>query len=348
MSRSTLCRQKGRTPARSSTSSGRKAARVSRCPATCATRPFCRKLVADAVKGLGGLDILVMNAARQQTHASILDISDDQFDWTMKTNIYAPFWIIKAALPHLQPGAAIIGTTSEQAYDPSEDLHDYAQTKAATMNYVKSLAKQLASKGIHVNGVAPGPIWTPLQVSGGETMEKLAQFGGDTPLKRPGQPAKLAGCMCGLPKRMEAIPPATSSVPAAARASPDRGYQGSIAGSFKCRAIFSTSTIANEARTTKARSFSGSAEARTEAALFAGEYLRDNPELVREGNRLRVEVRDERDDLLFEVVISARDPHEREDPLPMRDRAARDDIQRHSSSGMNSPSSSELCRGPSG
>ena len=153
---------------------------------------FCQKLVADAVKGLGGLDILVSNAGRQQSHDSILDISTEQFDWTMKTNIYAPFWIIKAALPHLKPGSAIIGTTSEQAYDPSPDLYDYAQTKAATMNYVKSLAKQLGPKGIRVNGVAPGPIWTALQVSGGASPEKVMQFGSWTALRRPGQPAELA------------------------------------------------------------------------------------------------------------------------------------------------------------
>jgi NAD(P)-dependent dehydrogenase (short-subunit alcohol dehydrogenase family) len=153
---------------------------------------FCKKLVEDTVKSLGGLDILVCNAARQQSRESILEVSSEDFDATMKTNIYAPFWIIKAALPHLKPGAAIIGTTSEQAYDPSPDLYDYAQTKAATMNYVKSLAKQLGPKGIRVNGVAPGPIWTPLQVSGGASMEKLEQFGSQTVFKRPGQPAELA------------------------------------------------------------------------------------------------------------------------------------------------------------
>jgi NAD(P)-dependent dehydrogenase (short-subunit alcohol dehydrogenase family) len=152
---------------------------------------FCQQLVQKAVDGLGGLDIVVSNAARQQARESVLDISSEDFDATMKTNIYAPFWIIRAALPHLKPGAAIIGTASEQAYDPSPDLYDYAQTKAATMNYVKSLAKQLGPKGIRVNAVAPGPIWTPLQVSGGASMEKLEKFGSQTPLGRAGQPAEL-------------------------------------------------------------------------------------------------------------------------------------------------------------
>ncbi|TPG33927.1 SDR family oxidoreductase [Flavobacterium pectinovorum] len=168
---------------------GRKAIAI---PGDLRNEQFCKALVEQAVTALGGLDIVVNNAARQQTHASILDISTEEFDWTMKTNIYAPFWIIKAALPHLKPGASIIGTSSVQAYAPTEDLYDYAQTKAATTNYIKSLAKQLAPKGIRVNGVAPGPIWTALQVSGGATMEKLKEFGSQTPMGRPGQPAELA------------------------------------------------------------------------------------------------------------------------------------------------------------
>ena len=170
-------------------SAGRKAVPI---PGDLRDEAFCQKLVAQSFQALGGLDILVSNAGRQQSHASILEISTEQFDWTMKTNLYAPFWIIKAALPHLPPGSVIIATTSVQAYDPSPDLYDYAQTKAATMNFIKSLAKQLGPKGIRVNGVAPGPIWTPLQISGGASAEKVKQFGAQTPLGRPGQPAELA------------------------------------------------------------------------------------------------------------------------------------------------------------
>jgi NAD(P)-dependent dehydrogenase (short-subunit alcohol dehydrogenase family) len=171
-------------------SAGRKAVSI---PGDLRGEAFCNDLVRTAVRELGGLDILVSNAGRQQAHASILEISSDEFDWTMKTNIYAPFWIIKAALPHMPPGSCIIATTSEQAYDPSPDLYDYAQTKAATMNFVKSLAKQLASKGIRVNGVAPGPVWTPLQISGGASPEKQKKFGSQTSLGRAGMPAELAG-----------------------------------------------------------------------------------------------------------------------------------------------------------
>ena len=153
---------------------------------------FCQRLVGEALQRLGGLDIVVCNAGRQQSKPSILDVTTEEFDATMKTNIYAPFWIIKAALPHLRPGSCIIGTTSEQAYDPSPDLYAYAQTKAATMNYVKSLAKMLGPKAIRVNGVAPGPVWTPLQISGGAPEAKYENFGSATVLKRPGQPAELA------------------------------------------------------------------------------------------------------------------------------------------------------------
>nr|WP_236024688.1 SDR family oxidoreductase [Arenibaculum pallidiluteum] len=153
---------------------------------------FCRRLVADAVQQLGGLDILVNNAARQASQKSIEDITTEQFDATFKTNVYAMFWITKAAMPHLQPGAAIINTSSIQAYEPSENLLDYAQTKACIVAFTKAMAKQLAPRGIRVNSVAPGPIWTPLQPSGGQPLEALDSFGAKTPLGRPGQPAELA------------------------------------------------------------------------------------------------------------------------------------------------------------
>ena len=169
---------------------GRKAVAI---PGDLRDERFCASLVRRAADQLGGLDILVNNAARQNVHQDITQLSTDQFDWTMKTNIYAMFWITRAAVPLMPPGSVIIGTTSEQAYDPSAELFDYAMTKAAVMNFTKSMAKQLAPKGIRVTAVAPGPIWTPLQVSGGATQEKLVTFGGDTPLKRPGQPAELAG-----------------------------------------------------------------------------------------------------------------------------------------------------------
>jgi NAD(P)-dependent dehydrogenase (short-subunit alcohol dehydrogenase family) len=159
---------------------------------------FCEKLIKDAVVALGDIDILVSNAGRQQQAGALSDITTEAFDATMKTNIYAMFWLTKAALQHFQPGSAIIVTTSEQAYDPSEDLVDYAMTKAAGMSFVKSMAKQLGPMGIRVNGVAPGPIWTPLQVAGGATMEKLEHFGGKTPMGRPGQPVELASIFVQL------------------------------------------------------------------------------------------------------------------------------------------------------
>ena len=153
---------------------------------------FCRKLVAEAVRELGGLDILVNNAGRQQSRESILELTTEDFDATYKTNCYAPFWITKAAVPHLQPGASIIFTASVQAQEPSPNLVDYASTKAVNANFAKSLSKQLAPKGIRVNAVAPGPVWTPLQVCGGQPEEKLPKFGEKTALKRAAQPAELA------------------------------------------------------------------------------------------------------------------------------------------------------------
>ena len=169
---------------------GRKAVAI---PGDIKDEAFCKKLVADAARELGGLDILVNNAARQFSRDSILDMTTAQFDETFKTNVYAMFWITKAAVPLLKPGATIINTASVNAYEPSENLIDYAATKGAIMIFSKGLAKQLAPKGIRVNVVAPGPFWTPLQVTGGQPPDKLPEFGADTPMKRPGQPAELAG-----------------------------------------------------------------------------------------------------------------------------------------------------------
>ncbi|MDB5581229.1 MAG: short-chain dehydrogenase/reductase [Bradyrhizobium sp.] len=168
---------------------GRKAAAL---PGDIRDEAFCRKLVATAVQELNGLDILVNNAAHQQSRDSLEDLSNEQFDQTFKTNVYAMFWITKAALRHLGPGAAIINTSSVNAYAPGENIVDYAMTKGAIMIFTKALAKQLAKKGVRVNAVAPGPVWTPLQPSGGQPQDKLVQFGSETPLGRPGQPAELA------------------------------------------------------------------------------------------------------------------------------------------------------------
>lgn len=151
-----------------------------------------RSLVADAVAQLGGLDILVNNAGKQISIDTLEDLSDEQFEQTFATNVFAMFWITKAALPHLPAGASIINTTSVQAYNPSPNLIDYAATKAAINNFTKGLAQQLAPRGIRVNAIAPGPFWTPLQVSDGQPKDKLPEFGKNTPLGRAGQPTELA------------------------------------------------------------------------------------------------------------------------------------------------------------
>lgn len=170
--------------------SGRKAVAL---PGDIRNETFCNKLVDEAVRELGGLDILVNNAARQQAVASILDLTTESFDATFKTNVYAMFWITKAALPHLDPGACIINTTSAQAYEPSAHLLDYAQTKSAIVSFTKALAQQLGPRGIRVNAVAPGPVWTPLEVSGGLLDGMVETFGQGKPIGgRPGQPAELA------------------------------------------------------------------------------------------------------------------------------------------------------------
>lgn len=168
---------------------GRKAIAI---PGDIINEEFCQKMVERASQELGGLDILVNNAGRQTAIDSIQDLTTEQFDNTFKVNVYALFWITKAALNYLRPGSAIINTTSIEAFNPEENLLDYAQTKASIVAFTKSLSKQIIEKGIRVNAVAPGPIWTPLQPSGGQPQEEVQKFGSDSILKRPGQPAEVA------------------------------------------------------------------------------------------------------------------------------------------------------------
>jgi NAD(P)-dependent dehydrogenase (short-subunit alcohol dehydrogenase family) len=154
---------------------------------------FCREVVEQAVNELGGLDILVSNAAWQNSKKSLDEIDDEEFDRTFKTNVYAYFWLARAAVPHMKPGSAIIATSSQTAFYGPEDMADYAATKGAINTFTKSLAQMLIKKGIRVNAVAPGPVWTPLNPSdAGATREEVSKFGEDSPIGRPAQPEELA------------------------------------------------------------------------------------------------------------------------------------------------------------
>jgi NAD(P)-dependent dehydrogenase (short-subunit alcohol dehydrogenase family) len=151
----------------------------------------CRRLVERAVNELGGLDCLVNNAAYQQTHDSIEEHPSEEIERIFRTNILAMFWLCKAAVPHMKPGSTIINTSSIQAYQPDPMLLPYSTTKGAIVTFTKGLAQELTPKGIRVNSVAPGPVWTPL-IPMSMPVEKTAQFGADTPTKRAAQPAELA------------------------------------------------------------------------------------------------------------------------------------------------------------
>jgi NAD(P)-dependent dehydrogenase (short-subunit alcohol dehydrogenase family) len=169
---------------------GRKALAL---PGDITDESWCRELVDQTVSGLDGLDILVINAGRQQYRESVEEVSSEDFDRTLKTNLYAMHWIVQAAVPHLEAGASVITTASVQAYDPSAILLDYATTKAGIVAYTQALAKQLIKKGVRANIVAPGPVWTVLQPSGGQPQEKVQKFGQASAFGRPGQPVELAG-----------------------------------------------------------------------------------------------------------------------------------------------------------
>lgn len=174
---------------RLSEAQGRKAVAL---PRDIKEEAWCRELVEKVVSGLGSLDILVINAGRQQYRERIEELSTDDFDKTMKTNLYALHWIAQAAVPHMPAGSAVITTASIQAYQPSPILLDYATTKAGIVAYTEALAKQLIERGIRANVAAPGPVRTVLQPSGGQPDEKVENFGKDSDFVRPGQPVELA------------------------------------------------------------------------------------------------------------------------------------------------------------
>ncbi len=167
---------------------GRKAVLV---PGDISEEEHCTEVIARAASELGGLDILVNNAAHQMSHDSFMEIPSDELEYVFKTNIISMFHLSKAAVPYMKPGSSIINTASVQAYQPSPQLLHYAATKAAIVNFTKGLAQELIVQGIRVNGVAPGPVWTPL-IPMSMPGDTVSNFGGDSPSKRPAQPAELA------------------------------------------------------------------------------------------------------------------------------------------------------------
>ncbi|MEH3053549.1 MAG: SDR family oxidoreductase [Patulibacter minatonensis] len=166
--------------------------KVTARPGDLTSEAFCEALVAGAVEDLGGLDLVVQVAGKQRSVSEIADLTTAQFDATMKTNVYSLFWLTKAALPHLPPGASLINTASVQGYDPSGHLLDYATTKSAIVAFSQAFSEQAIERGVRVNVVAPGPFWTALQAAGGQPAEAVAEFGTQSILGRPGQPAEIA------------------------------------------------------------------------------------------------------------------------------------------------------------